>query len=124
MRVNVWISQLIGDCIQEQVTAFVVQIDCQVLQDVHVSVVDDVRHRRVLALGAESSTVIYLIRADLLTNLPNLIDCLRADVENQSIHQRNIVARSRFVGDLQVPANLGQERDGRSLLQIQVKVFL
>lgn len=91
MGVNVGISQLVGDCVQEQVSAFVIQVNCQVLQNIHVSVVDDVRHRRILALCAENKLLAVLIDKNLLINSPNLIDCLRADVEYQSIHQRNIV---------------------------------
>lgn len=52
--VDVGIAQLIGDGVQEQVTAFVVQVNCQVLQDVHVGVVDNVRHGWVLIFGAEN----------------------------------------------------------------------
>ena len=53
MRVDIRISQLICDRIEEQVTAFVVQVHCQILQNIHVCVVDDIRHRWILAFGAE-----------------------------------------------------------------------
>lgn len=36
MRVAIWVAQLIGHCIQEQIAAFVVQVDNQILEDVHV----------------------------------------------------------------------------------------
>lgn len=35
--VTVGVSQLIGNCIQEKVPAFSVQVYCQILEDVHVS---------------------------------------------------------------------------------------
>lgn len=35
MGVTVWIAQLIGDSIQKQVTTFVIQIDDQILENVH-----------------------------------------------------------------------------------------
>lgn len=49
---DVWISQLVGDGVEEQIASFVVQIDRQVLQNVHVSVVNDVLHRWILILRA------------------------------------------------------------------------
>lgn len=52
MSVDVGIAQLVGDGVQEQVATLVVQVDSQVLQDVHVGVVDDVRHRRILTFRA------------------------------------------------------------------------
>lgn len=50
--VDVRIAQLVSDGVQEQVTPFVVQVDRQVLQDVHMRVVDDVCHGWVLIFGA------------------------------------------------------------------------
>lgn len=52
MRVNVRVAQLIGDGVQEQIATLVVQVHRQILQNVHVGVVDDVCHCRVLALSA------------------------------------------------------------------------
>lgn len=46
VRVTVWIAQLIGDCIQEKISSLVVQIYCQILEDIHVCTVHDGRHRR------------------------------------------------------------------------------
>lgn len=50
---TVWISQLVGNDIEEQVTALVVEINNQILQDVHVRTMENRGHIGNQILGAE-----------------------------------------------------------------------
>lgn len=53
VSVTVWIAQLISDCVQEQISSFVIQINCQVLENVHVRAVNDCRHVRYVIFRSE-----------------------------------------------------------------------
>ena len=51
MRMNVWITKLICNGIKEQIASFIVQVNSQVLQDIHVCIVNDVCDCWILILG-------------------------------------------------------------------------
>ena len=46
MRMAIWISQLIRNCIQKEITSFGIQVNRKVLENVHVCAVCDVRRIR------------------------------------------------------------------------------
>ena len=108
LRVAVWVAQLVGDAIEEQVSALGVQIHGQVLEDVHVRRVCNGAHVWREALGAQ------------------VLNGRRADVHDQRVDQLNVVpvARRLAVGQLQIAAHLGQKGHGRTVLQVAVQVLL
>ena len=53
MGVRVWISELVGDTVEEQIPSLRVHVHRQVLEYVHVAAVGDRRDARALALGAD-----------------------------------------------------------------------
>ena len=97
MRVRVGITQLIGDGVEEQISAFRIEIDGQVLENVHVRGMGDGGD------GWSQTTV-----------LTDVLNGLSADVEDESVQQRDVVTEPGFVGKLQVSTQVRQERDGSS----------
>ena len=85
MRVRVGITQLIGDGVEEQVSAFRIEIDGQVLENVHVRGMGDGGD------GWSQTTV-----------LTDVVNGLSADVEDESVQQRDVVTEAGLVGKLQI----------------------
>lgn len=82
MSVAVWVPQLIGNCIQEEIPTFGVQVHSQVLEDVHV--------RRV-SYGAHGGGAALVM---------NVCDGLSPDIEHQCVDELEVVAIARLVGYL------------------------
>lgn len=79
VRVAVRISQLVRYSVQEKITSLCVEIDREILEYVHVRAVRDCRHA-----GGE-------------TFAPDVRYGLRSDVQDQGVHQRDVVTHPRFV---------------------------
>ena len=77
---------------------FRVQIDCQVLEDVHVRRVGYGAHARSQAL------------------LVDVVNRLRSHVQHESVSQRNVVSHARFRNHLEFAAKFRQKGDGCSTL--------
>lgn len=75
----VGITQLVGDRVQKEVTAFGVEVGGQMLENVHVRTVRNRRHTRRLAFLAYE------------------VDGLGADVQDGGVQQRNIISNARLL---------------------------
>ena len=69
----VWISQLIGDTVEEQISALCIQIHSKVLEYVHVRGMGNSTHGWSQTFGSQ------------------ILNCGSSDVHNQGINQLNVV---------------------------------
>ena len=108
MRMVVGIAQLVGDGVQEQVTPFGIEVERQMLEDVHARAVRNRRRdRRRLVL--------------------QLRDAVDADVEHERVDERHVVARAWVIGlrlgrQQQARAELEQELHRRTVLEVVVEI--
>lgn len=82
VRVAVGIAQLIGDRVEKQIAALRVEVDGEILKDVHVRRVGDRRHVGRVALAAYEGYG------------------LGADVQDEGVHQLDVVAHAGLLGYL------------------------
>lgn len=106
MRMTVRIPQLICYGVQKQVTALGIEVNRQILEDVHVGGMRDGGHVRRVTLAAYKR------------------NGLRADVKHKSVHQLDVVAHPGLLRHLQIAAQLGQEGDRCACLQVGVEFLL
>ncbi|RNA24402.1 hypothetical protein BpHYR1_020998 [Brachionus plicatilis] len=109
MSVTVWIAELIGNGIDEQVAALAVQVGDQRLKYINESAVDGVSK-----IGMSGSEALGAER----------LNAIRAHVHDQRVHQLNVVLGAEFGRRLQIGAQLAQKRNGRPTLNVRVQVAL
>jgi len=109
MRMAVGVAQLVSHSVNEQIPSLAVEINDQALEDIAVGAVGSMG--QVIVRGRESLG-------------PERLDAVRAHVDDERVHQLDVVVGAGVRRGLQVRPEVAEEGNGRAGLDVRVQVVL